>query len=174
PSVRTLILARLDPLSSVARQLVQVVAVLATAASAQRLWQLAELSVQAGVEALEEAVTRGILREEEAGVGRLGRYGFAHDLIREVVYTELGAARRSWPSNKPTTSHRCKCCWRTPGAWQRPVPISRRWRKRSGTGPRSSASCGTIPRVAYRMESRRSPWHEPYTTRNWREDVSSP
>ncbi|TMC88870.1 MAG: hypothetical protein E6J10_02210, partial [Chloroflexi bacterium] len=94
PSVRTLILARLAPLSSVARQLVQVVAVLATAASAQRLWQLAELSVQAGVEALEEAVTRGILREEEAGVGRLGRYGFAHDLIREVVYTELGAARR--------------------------------------------------------------------------------
>src|SRR5205807_4489821 len=93
-SVRTLILARLAPLSSVARQLVQVVAVLATAASAQRLWQLAELSVQAGVEALEEAVTRGILREEEVGVGRLGRYGFAHELIREVVYTELGAARR--------------------------------------------------------------------------------
>ncbi len=94
PSVRTLILARLASLSPVARQLVQVVAVLGTAASAPQLWQLTELGVQAGVEALEEAITRGILREEAAGVGRLGSYGFSHELMRDVVYTELGAARR--------------------------------------------------------------------------------
>jgi len=86
-----LLLARLAPLSRAARQLVQVVAVLATSASAPLLWQLAELGVQAGVEALDEAITRGILREEEA---RVGRYGFAHELMRDVVYTELGAARR--------------------------------------------------------------------------------
>jgi len=94
PSVRALILARLAPLSQAARQLVQVVAVLGTAAHAQLLWQLAEIGVQAGVEALEEAVKSGILREEETGGGRLGSYRFAHDLMREVVYTELGAARR--------------------------------------------------------------------------------
>src|SRR6266704_627249 len=94
PSVRTLILARLASLSPVARQLVQVVAVLGTAASAPQLWQLTELGVQAGVEALEEAITRGILREEAAGVGRLGSYRFSHELMRDVVYTELGAARR--------------------------------------------------------------------------------
>jgi DNA-binding SARP family transcriptional activator len=94
PSVRTLILARLAPLSQAAHQLVQVSAVLATAASAQRLWQLAELEVQAGLEALEEAIKRGILHEEEAGVGRPASYRFAHDLIREVVYSELGAVRR--------------------------------------------------------------------------------
>src|SRR5260370_27985862 len=35
-----------------------------------------------------------MLREEQAGAGRPGRYRFAHELIREVVYTELGAARR--------------------------------------------------------------------------------
>src|SRR5207237_7018291 len=86
--------ARVAPLARGGRQLVQGVAVLATAASAPLLWQVAELGVPVGVEALEEAVTRGILREEEAGVGRLGRYGFAHELMREVVYTELGAARR--------------------------------------------------------------------------------
>jgi len=94
PSVRTLILARLAPLSPAARQLVQGVAVLGTAASAPRLWQLAELGVPAGVEALEEAVKRGILHEEETGGGRLGSYRFAHELMRDVVYTELGAARR--------------------------------------------------------------------------------
>src|SRR3989441_896113 len=97
PSVRALILARLAPLSQAARQLVQVNAVLGTAASAQRLWQLAEMGVQAGVEALEEAIGSGILREEEAGgpgAGSLGSYRFSPDLIRDVVYTELGAARR--------------------------------------------------------------------------------
>src|SRR6266700_930504 len=78
PSVRALILARLAPLSQAARQLVQVSAVLGTAASAQLLWQLAERGtvsggqvMQAGVEALEEAVKSGILREEEPGGGHL-------------------------------------------------------------------------------------------------------
>ncbi len=94
PSVRALILARLAPLSPAAHQLVQGVAVLGTAASALLLWQLAEVEVQEGIEALEEAVKSGILREEETGGGRLGSYRFAHDLMREVVYTELGAARR--------------------------------------------------------------------------------
>ena len=97
PSVRMLILARLAPLSQAARQLVQGVAVLGILASAPQLWQLAELGVQAGVEALEEAIKSGILREEEAGgpgVGNLGSYRFSHDLVRDVVYTELGAARR--------------------------------------------------------------------------------
>ncbi|TMF41274.1 MAG: hypothetical protein E6I32_20650, partial [Chloroflexi bacterium] len=94
PSVRTLILARLAPLSPAARYLVQVVAVLGTSASAQPLWQLAEMKVQAGVEALEEAVMRGILHEEATEKGRAGSYSFSHELIRDVVYTELGAARR--------------------------------------------------------------------------------
>ena len=97
PSVRALILARLASLSQAARQLVQGVAVLATAAHARLLWQLAEIGVREGVEGLEEAVKSGILREEEAGgpgVGNLVTYRFSHDLMRDVVYTELGAARR--------------------------------------------------------------------------------
>src|SRR6266849_1077246 len=94
PSVRTLILARLLPLSQATRRLVQATAVLGTSASAQRLWQVAELEVQAGVEALEEAVRSGILHEEATGRGRAGRYRFAHELMRDVVYSEMGAARR--------------------------------------------------------------------------------
>ncbi len=94
PSVRAMILARLAPLSPAARHLVQISAVLGTSASAPLLWQLAELGVQAGIEALEEAVRSGILHEEATGRGRAGRYRFAHELMRDVVYTELGAARR--------------------------------------------------------------------------------
>src|SRR6266849_1909790 len=97
PSVRAMIQARLAKLTPAARQLVMASAVLGSQASARLLWQLAELNTQAGLEALEEAVKSGLLREEQAGgpgTGRPGRYRFAHDLIREVVYTELGAARR--------------------------------------------------------------------------------
>jgi tetratricopeptide (TPR) repeat protein len=97
PSVRALIQARFAKLSQPARQLVMTSAVLGIPASAQLLWQVAEVEAQTGVEALEEAIGHGILREEEAGEaagGHLSSYGFSHDLMREVVYTELGAARR--------------------------------------------------------------------------------
>jgi DNA-binding SARP family transcriptional activator/predicted ATPase len=94
PSVRAMILARLARLKPPTRQLVQAGAVLGNQASARLLWQLAELGVQPGIDALEEAIGSGLLREEDAGVGRSASYRFTHDLIRDVVYTEMGAARR--------------------------------------------------------------------------------
>ena len=94
PSVRTMIQARLAKLSTPARQLVMAGAVLGSPSSAKLLWQLAELRVSEGVEALEEAVKGGILREEDAWAGHPESYHFSHDLVRDVVYTELGAARR--------------------------------------------------------------------------------
>jgi DNA-binding SARP family transcriptional activator len=96
-SVRAMIQVRLAKLSQPARRVVMASAVLGTSASARLLWQVADLGVQAGVEALEEADKSGILREEEAGgpgAGHVGSYRFTHELMREVVYTELGAARR--------------------------------------------------------------------------------
>src|SRR5256714_2100422 len=97
PSVRAMIMARLWKLTQPARQLVMTSAVLGTQASAKLLWQVAEVEAQTGVEALEEAIGSGMLREEEAGgpgVGNLGSYGFFPDLMREGIFTELGAARR--------------------------------------------------------------------------------
>ena len=94
PSVRAMIQTRLARLSAPARQLVMASAVLGSPSSAKLLWQLAELQVSEGLEALEEAIKSGILREEEAGAGRPASYRFTHDLVRDVVYTELGAARR--------------------------------------------------------------------------------
>jgi predicted ATPase/DNA-binding SARP family transcriptional activator len=94
PSVRAMILARLGKLTPAARQLVRASAVLGNQASVELLWQVAELGAQAGVEALEEAVGSGILREEDTRTGRKGGYHFTHEMIRDVVYTELGEARR--------------------------------------------------------------------------------
>src|SRR3989440_5252229 len=97
PSMCAMIQARLAKLTQPARQLVRASAVLGNQATAKLLWQVAELGVQAGAEALKEAVRSGLLREEQAGgpgVGQLGRYSFSHEPMREVVYTELSAARR--------------------------------------------------------------------------------
>jgi predicted ATPase/DNA-binding SARP family transcriptional activator len=100
-SVRAMIQARLAKLTPTARQLVMASAVLGKQATAKLLWQVAEgdtllggQGIQAGLEALEEAVRSGILREEDAGAGRPGSYHFAHELIGEVVYMGLGKARR--------------------------------------------------------------------------------
>src|SRR2546421_537103 len=94
PSVRAMIQARLAKLSAAARQLVMAAAVLGNPVSAPRLWQGAGMGGQGGGEGLEEAVGSGMLREQRAGGGRPGSYSFAHGLMREVVYTELGHARR--------------------------------------------------------------------------------
>ena len=92
-SVRTMILARLAKLSPAARQLVLASEVLGQA-SALRLCQLAELEVWVGIQALEEAVRSGILCEEGNGEDLPSSYHCASDLIRDVVCTELGQARR--------------------------------------------------------------------------------
>jgi hypothetical protein len=93
-SVRTLILARLAKLSPVTRQLLLASAVLGTGMSAQHLWQVAELGEQDGIEALEEAIGSGLLREEDGWKDTMGTYRCSCDLIREVISTEPGAARR--------------------------------------------------------------------------------
>ena len=92
--IRSLILTRLSKLSPAARQLVHASAVSGIATSAQRLWHIAELEEQAGIEALEEAVGSGFLCEEDGWADTPGRYRCIYDLIREVVYTELSTVRR--------------------------------------------------------------------------------
>jgi DNA-binding SARP family transcriptional activator len=92
-SVRAQVRARLAKLSPAARQVVMASAVLGCHASAQQLWQVADVGVQAGIEALEEAVRSGILREIVSGSGHPASYGFAQELMRQVVLTELGEAR---------------------------------------------------------------------------------
>ena len=94
PSVRALIQARISKLTPPSRQLVMASAVLGTQSSTQHLWQVAQIDAQTGIEALEEALKSGLLWAEKAKSGRQSIYRFVHDLIRQVVYMEIGEARR--------------------------------------------------------------------------------
>jgi hypothetical protein len=65
-------------------------AVLGQDASFENLCEVGGLAENAGLPALDEALTGRLLIESQPG----GTYVFTHDKIRDVVYTEAGEARR--------------------------------------------------------------------------------
>lgn len=93
--VRQVIISRLGRLSALAFDLLAAGAVLAQGFSFEMLCQVAAAEEGPGLRALDELLRSQLLREadgerETAG----GPYLFAHDKIRDVVYTEAGDARR--------------------------------------------------------------------------------
>jgi DNA-binding SARP family transcriptional activator len=103
PSVREVIVARLDRLSPNAVALLVAGAVLGQEITFKLLCAVADLAEQNGLAALDEVLHSGLLHELEregggAGEGRRitgGRYVFAHAKIRAVVYAEASEARRA-------------------------------------------------------------------------------
>jgi len=97
PSVREVIVARLDRLTPNASALLLAGAVLDQGITFAHLCQVADLAEQDGLPALDEALHSHLLQESEREGGRVadGRYVFAHAKVRAVVYAEAGEARRS-------------------------------------------------------------------------------
>jgi tetratricopeptide (TPR) repeat protein len=91
PNVREVILARLGRLSETAASMLVAGAVLGRACRFERLCQVAGIEELEGLLALDELLKSQLLLET-AAVAR--PYTFAHDKIRDVVYTEAGDARR--------------------------------------------------------------------------------
>lgn len=100
PSVREIICARLDRLTSDASALLMAGAVLGRESSFEHLCQVADLKEQDGLLALDEVLHSHLLQEserEEKGYEYMdrGHYRFTHPNIRAVVSAEAGEARRS-------------------------------------------------------------------------------
>jgi DNA-binding SARP family transcriptional activator len=96
PDVREMIQRRLARLSSTARTLLAAGAVLDHDFTFEEVCQVATLSPQEGLAALDEALQSLLLHEssQRREGGRGVTYHFAHDKIREVVYAAAGDARR--------------------------------------------------------------------------------
>jgi DNA-binding SARP family transcriptional activator/predicted ATPase len=91
PTVRDLILSRLGHLSEQAKALLLAEAVIGRQCSFERLCQVAQIDEFEGLPALEELLNNRLMVES----GDEARpFTFAHDNIRDVVYTEAGVARR--------------------------------------------------------------------------------
>ncbi len=97
PSVREVIVARLDRLTPNAFALLVAGAVLGQGINFEHLCQVADLAEEDGLPALDEVLHSNLLYESKREGERLtdGRYMFAHAKIRAVVYAEAGEARRS-------------------------------------------------------------------------------
>jgi DNA-binding SARP family transcriptional activator len=88
--VRALVTAQVAHLEETAATLLAVGAVLGESFSAERLLQVAAVEERSGEDALDQLVRGKLLRE----VPETGEYSVGHTLVREVLYAELGMARR--------------------------------------------------------------------------------
>jgi predicted ATPase len=97
PSVREVIVAKLERLAPDALALLLAGAVLGQGITFDSLCQVADLAEQDGLPALDKVLHSGLLLESEHRRGPItdGHYTFAHPKIRAVVYAEAGEARRS-------------------------------------------------------------------------------
>jgi hypothetical protein len=92
PGVRDLILYRLGRLSQTANRLLIAAAVLGRSFSFEQMCAVAEADEREALPALDELLAGRILVDQ--GNRSAVPYEFAHDKIRDVVYTEAGEARR--------------------------------------------------------------------------------
>jgi DNA-binding SARP family transcriptional activator/tetratricopeptide (TPR) repeat protein len=90
-SVKEVLGRRLSRLSEACNRVLAAAAVVGRNFDLDVLTELAELRNADPLEALEEAVAAQLVREDPA---MLGRYGFAHPLVRETLHEELSLVRR--------------------------------------------------------------------------------
>jgi len=92
-TVRAVIRSRLTRLSPTALTLLTVGAVLDQRLTFERLCAVSNIAEDTGLPALDELISGRFLLEV-AQPGTASAYTFANDMIRDVVYTEAGDARR--------------------------------------------------------------------------------
>ena len=94
PGIRQLVRARLARLSPPGLLACQAAAVLGDGFDGARLCQATTLDEMSGLQALDELLERGLIREARLGDDPTVRFDFTHDRIREVTYDDAGEWRR--------------------------------------------------------------------------------
>lgn len=89
--IRQLIARRLERLSPATRRLLTIASVMGREFRLSVIDALVEIGEDAVLDAMDEALTAGIVSEE---AGAPGNFSFTHTLIREALYTSITAARR--------------------------------------------------------------------------------
>jgi DNA-binding SARP family transcriptional activator len=96
PGVREAIVGRLARLGPDSSKLLAAAAILGRPSGFEDLRRVAGMDEDEGLSALEEVLASGLLREVAGDAASpLDDYACAHDVIRGVIYTEAGGARRS-------------------------------------------------------------------------------
>jgi class 3 adenylate cyclase len=90
-SVKDVVLRRLSRLDEACRHVVRVAAVTGREFALELLERVTDLAADRVAESLEDAIAAHIVEETSS----IGRYSFAHALIRETVYEQLSRTRRA-------------------------------------------------------------------------------
>ena len=132
---RELLLARLEPVSETARQVLAAAAVIGRSFDVDTVRAASGRGDEETVTALEELVRRGLVRE-----GRYD-YDFAHEQLRRLVADETGLARRRLLHGRVADALRGAGC-----RGSRPPPPPGRARRRGGRRlpPRRRARAGAV------------------------------
>ena len=93
-TLRRLVRDRVERLPADAADVLRWAAVVGAAFDAESLGRIALLDPERLVDVLEALERFAMIRALPAGHRDAGRYGFAHDIVRQVVYAELSGARR--------------------------------------------------------------------------------
>lgn len=88
--VQSIIESRLDQLSDDSRMALSVAAAIGRAFTFDVLQQVSQIDTATLLDALDEWLTRGIVRERRDG------YDFTHEQLGHVAYNQLSRARRQW------------------------------------------------------------------------------
>ena len=157
---RELLLARLEPVSETARQVLAAAAVIGRSFDVDTVRAASGRGDEETVTALEELVRRGLVRE-----GRYD-YDFAHEQLRRLVADETGLARRRLLHGRVADALRRAGMPRSPAtsAWpgatpRRPPPTAAppSTRGRCSPTPRRSSTCGRRWRSEIRSRPRCTP-----------------
>jgi predicted ATPase/class 3 adenylate cyclase len=90
-SVKDVLLRRLRRLDDACRRVLAIAAVAGREFTLERVERVAAIAADQVAESLEDAIAARIVEETET----LGRYSFAHALIRETIYEQLSRTRRA-------------------------------------------------------------------------------
>jgi DNA-binding SARP family transcriptional activator len=93
-TLRQLVRDRVDRLPPEAGDVLRWVAVLGRTFAVQRLAELTPIDGERAVSAVEVLARHGLLRPVAAATRPGSAYAFSHDVVRQVVYTELSEPRR--------------------------------------------------------------------------------
>ena len=92
PTIRDAVVARLDRLSQQTREIANLLAVIGTSVTFERLHAVSSVSEEELVAAIDELLAQRVI-EERMDTGAGTSYDFAHPILQQVTYRSLGSAR---------------------------------------------------------------------------------
>ena len=148
-SVHALLLERIASVSETAGQLLSAAAIIGRSFELSILRHASGRSEEETIDAIEELIHRGLVREVAGRAGPSVRYDFTHGRMRDVAYETTSLARRRLSIDAPRT----RCGKRRPARTATTSPGSRSSPRTNGKPGRTTEAAAAFVEAADRAEA---------------------